>query len=325
MKETLLPLSIIAAFVLFCYLLRNYWSRSKWFFRLVLVFATTILFLLSIFSGIGIWWYKLRGQPQAKQEQLFPGVWYYRTVHQIPRRIVLHIVKIDLKNNNLRFLVTPPNSTNKQDLLAQTTSTFLHKYKLNIAINGDYFSPWIYKSFWNYYPRSGDPVKPSGIAISNGKAYAHKILTPFSTLYIDKQQQLSLGQRPKTISQAISGQRLLLKDGKVNPILLGKDPHFSQIHPRTAIGLNQNNNTLFLLVADGRQPNYSMGLTGMEIVYFLQKYGATDIMNMDGGGSSTLVIQDQQGIERVLNTPLHFWPGIERPVANHLGVQILPP
>jgi hypothetical protein len=44
-------------------------------------------------------------------------------------------------------------------------------------------------------------------------------------------------------------------------------------------------------------------------------------MNLDGGGSSALVIGMANGSAIQLNTPIHAYvPGTERPVANHLGV-----
>jgi exopolysaccharide biosynthesis protein len=49
--------------------------------------------------------------------------------------------------------------------------------------------------------------------------------------------------------------------------------------------------------------------------------GARDAMNMDGGGSSTLVMADKNGNPVVLNSPIHLGrPGTERPVANQLGI-----
>jgi len=44
-------------------------------------------------------------------------------------------------------------------------------------------------------------------------------------------------------------------------------------------------------------------------------------MNMDGGGSSTLVMRNPLGIVRVINSPIQTGiPGRERPVGNHLGI-----
>jgi hypothetical protein len=46
-------------------------------------------------------------------------------------------------------------------------------------------------------------------------------------------------------------------------------------------------------------------------------------MNLDGGGSSTLVIEGEDGQPVILNSPIdHYIPGTERPVANHLGIYI---
>jgi exopolysaccharide biosynthesis protein len=52
--------------------------------------------------------------------------------------------------------------------------------------------------------------------------------------------------------------------------------------------------------------------------------GATEAINLDGGGSSTMVLK--LGVTpQVVNSPIHTSiPGRERPVANHLGLRLLP-
>ncbi len=53
----------------------------------------------------------------------------------------------------------------------------------------------------------------------------------------------------------------------------------------------------------------------------LQAEGATDALNLDGGGSSTLVQRQGDGTVRALNVPIHSRiPGLERPVVNVVGV-----
>ena len=46
------------------------------------------------------------------------------------------------------------------------------------------------------------------------------------------------------------------------------------------------------------------------------------LLNLDGGGSSTLVAEDEKKNPVLLNSPIHgrLPPGKERPVANHLGI-----
>ncbi len=99
--------------------------------------------------------------------------------------------------------------------------------------------------------------------------------------------------------------------------------------PRTAVAIDREGRTLFLVIVDGRQPNYSEGLNFPELARFLKGLGAHDAINLDGGGSSTLAIEGPDGMARVLNSPIHgrVPPGRERPVATHLGIyaHALPP
>ena len=66
--------------------------------------------------------------------------------------------------------------------------------------------------------------------------------------------------------------------------------------PRTALGYNADK--LFLVVADGRQPKYSTGLTLYELASILIELGATEAINLDGGSSSTFVVDGE-----VVNKP----------------------
>jgi exopolysaccharide biosynthesis protein len=77
-----------------------------------------------------------------------------------------------------------------------------------------------------------------------------------------------------------------------------------------------------LIVVDGRQPNYSEGVTLPELTQIVIEHGGDAALNLDGGGSSTLVVEGPKGEPAVLNSPVHgrIPPGRERPVANHLGV-----
>jgi exopolysaccharide biosynthesis protein len=82
---------------------------------------------------------------------------------------------------------------------------------------------------------------------------------------------------------------------------------------------------LILIVVDGRQPFYSEGVTVQEMADLMIFYGGDNAINLDGGGSSTMVIQDPAtGEYRVMNSPINFLWGRERPVANHFGVFAAP-
>lgn len=89
-------------------------------------------------------------------------------------------------------------------------------------------------------------------------------------------------------------------------------------HPRTAIGLTPDRQTLIIAVFDGRQPNWSIGLTLPELAAEMQRRGAYNALNLDGGGSSAFIFFDEKGriITNQPSDPGHAF----RPVATHLGV-----
>ena len=108
---------------------------------------------------------------------------------------------------------------------------------------------------------------------------------------------------------AIGGRLRLLKNGKINQMLVemhnkekkhvpGKRNQVLNLshEPRTALGYNAD--TLFLVVVDGRQPKYSTGLTLYELADILIELGTSEAINLDGGSSSTFVVNDE-----VINKP----------------------
>jgi exopolysaccharide biosynthesis protein len=230
--------------------------------------------------------------------------------------MMIHAITIDLRGGNgIRVLVTPPDEKGSQyPLKARTTSQFLQEFGAQIAVNGDGFSPWWSRSVADYYPHVGDNVQPRGNSASRGKVYwTSQAAVP--TLYISSRNQLSFDGPAKPFN-AISGETLLLMGGQLIP---GLDDSVTQ--PRTAVGYSKNGRYLYLVVVDGRQPFYSEGMTIKELAALMLSFGSQYAMNLDGGGSSTMVVQGRDGNPRVLNSPIdNYIPGRERPVANHLGI-----
>lgn len=275
------------------------------------------LFLL-IGLCIGASFFYLRGRPApipAKQT-LRDGVVYQRIVRLSPRPLVIHVLKIDMKTKGLHILVTPPDNPNSDTPLnARTTSQFLEEFNLDIAVNGDGFSPWWSRGPADYYPHIGDPIAPRGEAASRGQVYGREPAEPFPTLYISSRNGLSFDAPNKTWD-AISGETRIVMGG--SPMDGLTDP---ELHPRTAVGYSKNGKYFFIVVVDGRQLFYSQGMTLAELATLMIELGAHDAMNLDGGGSSTLVIRDADGNPRILNSPIDLYiPGRERPVGNHLGI-----
>ena len=87
----------------------------------------------------------------------------------------------------------------------------------------------------------------------------------------------------------------LIRDGVAVSDFLGEsakhEAGFSlRRHPRTAVGQREDG-TLVFVVVDGRQPELSVGMSLPELAELLLRLGVSDAYNLDGGGSTTMVIQ----------------------------------
>lgn len=87
----------------------------------------------------------------------------------------------------------------------------------------------------------------------------------------------------------------------------------TDLHPRTAIASLADGRVL-LLVADGRRPPERVGLSLQDLARLLIELGATEAINLDGGGSTTMVVQG-----KIVNYPSD--PTGERPVSDALIVR----
>lgn len=120
---------------------------------------------------------------------------------------------------------------------------------------------------------------------------------------------------PPDPAMAISGEKVLLRDGRR---LVEND---RELHPRTAIGIDRDTGRILLLVVDGRQ-SFSRGYTMVETARMMSALGAEDALNLDGGGSSTMVATGRSGAVKVVNSPSD---GSQRRVADAIGVQYAKP
>ncbi|MFO1457792.1 MAG: phosphodiester glycosidase family protein [Verrucomicrobiota bacterium] len=112
------------------------------------------------------------------------------------------------------------------------------------------------------------------------------------------------------VQTAIGGGPTLVRNGR--PMAWSG---FLLRHPRTAIGWNDEH--LFLVEVDGRQPDLSVGMTFPELAEYLVKLGCREAVNFDGGGSATM-----WAMGHVVNSPSE---GQERAGANSLVVYLRRP
>jgi hypothetical protein len=116
-------------------------------------------------------------------------------------------------------------------------------------------------------------------------------------------------------TEVVGGGPELLHHGEpVGDLEVAERPSFAAArNPRTAVGFDATTRRLWLLVVDGRQAPYSVGMTLPELAGLLQAFGVTEAINLDGGGSSVMVVGGH-----ARNRPSDATG--ERPVANALAL-----
>lgn len=148
-----------------------------------------------------------------------------------------------------------------------------------------------------------------------------------SDLGVGDEITLSWSLRLPGVTEAIGGSPILLADGAIM-VSADCNTYLCSANPRTAVGIKANGDIL-LVVIDGRQPGWSKGMTQIQEARYLKSLGAVDALNLDGGGSSTMVVRDvvknrpSDGNERAVSSAIVILPGAD-PDEPFLGVGAAP-
>ncbi|RQW92635.1 phosphodiester glycosidase family protein [Micromonospora globispora] len=158
---------------------------------------------------------------------------------------------------------------------------------------------------------AGDGPIPAGTTVLLGRdagADALAALRPGDPVDLTWQPKSSDGG---TLRSAVGGGNVLVRDGMVQTVA---DPTLA---PRTSVGFSADGRRLIMLTVDGRQVD-SRGVTQTEMGRMMVELGAYTALNLDGGGSSTLLAREPGAVAvQVENSPSD---GTERPVPNGLAI-----
>ncbi len=167
------------------------------------------------------------------------------------------------------------------------------------------------------------PIPKNGAVISFGRSdTASAFLAEFTagdTISVMMKYLPVHDRITSPVRHLLSGWGRLIQSGVNLPAIAdtneGLTAKFTAVrHPRTFVGFNADTSMLYLGVVDGRQEQ-SVGMTFLEMSNFLLSYGMTNAINLDGGGSSVLVINS-----KVVNSPSD--KSGERPVANSIQITL---
>jgi hypothetical protein len=250
--------------------------------------------------------------PNPTWRALFQGVLYSQFELSQPRPMVAYVIRINTQTPRLSFLATPglpkPRKP-REETAGVKTSSFLREHKLQIAINAAPYGP--------QHNEEGLPQDVAGLHVSRGDVVSTQTKS-YPALAIDRRNRAQIVAPPfstERVHNAVGGFNIVLSDGELS----ASGP--AGVHPRTAVGINAERSVMWWLVIDGRQAAYSEGASLKDVAEILQQLGASDGINLDGGGTSTMVIEGQDGAPRVVNRPIHSGVvGNERIAASHIGV-----
>jgi hypothetical protein len=257
--------------------------------------------------------------------QPFPGITFAEQTRNDPPT-QLYWLQVDLTYPAIHLRVSPGSLSPPGDwetALLQVSKIAAREH-FDVAVNGSMFAPKDIKELFGmkipYF--EANPARELGYTVSDGRLWSHHPIEESSTtLIVSKSGQVSienLSSPPMDAEEAVSGQQIV-RDGTD----IGPD---CPVAPRTAVGLDAARKKLTILVVDGRRPGYSMGLSLKQLGSEMIKLGCTTAINLDGGGSTTLVMRNNQKW-RVINTPSdgHTLPiplCIERSVGCALGITV---
>lgn len=259
------------------------------------------------------------------ETQPFQGVRYIAHEQREPYPLAWHLVIVDPGAPGIRFVTTTPNGDAPRDTDMENTREFAARTGVQIAVNA------------NFFAQADEPTTDVlSLAVSGGARYsAWSASLPWgfnidaenraTVVRYDEDDPSGYGCIPEvTLFNAVAGNVRVVAEGEA------VTHENTARHPRTAIGVTASGEVM-LLVVDGRHGSHSRGVNYAELAEIFIAHGAVEAVNLDGGGSSTLVIANPR--PRVVNVPMPIeapegaplppFP-LLRDVGNNLGVYAAP-
>jgi hypothetical protein len=284
--------------------------------------------------------------PRVRVVDAYQGVRYIEHVETEGRRLRLHVAQIELGTPGLRFLLSP--AAGGRETVRETTLDFVRRHGAQFGVNGHFFLP---------FPSDDAEAWVIGLAASEGQVYSafetpeqsFAIVADAPALAIDRQNRARIVHRDRrdasgrrvrergALWTAVAGSAQIVTDGVVTvpeyrtprqprgqllPGLNGRyaagSSWYDVANARTLVGLSRDRRRLTLAVVE-RSP-VSDGLAVGEVARRLVRdFAVWNALNLDGGGSSTMVWQDTgNGEYALLNTSADSPSG--RRVATSLAV-----
>lgn len=278
--------------------------------RLSLLFKIPLGLWLSIFIAP-----ELVGQEKPVDSEKFferfrdvdlpDGIEFQAYVRSEPRPLRIYRLTIDLGTTQLKPVVgvaADPDGDGPAETALTSPKLLAKEKQMVLAVN---------TNAWSMIPDPQTGKAPGYIAgghadihgwVMDGKRQVSPAQEGYWTFWIDREghpflknltpQEAKKLENPRV---AIAGFRVILADGQV--LAQASDV----VHPRTSIGFDKEKKKLVLVVVDGRQKKVSEGVSEEELARLMIEFGCSEALNLDGGGSSVMMVREKDGELHFIN------------------------
>ena len=248
-----------------------------------------------------------------KTEEISDGVTYTEQLYYddagLPYRVYTLVVdtnlnKIEMGSGNDGYAYSLTDTSLRQTTQQHMQAAVANGKNVIAGINADFFD-----NSTNHATRAGDyrpwglTVK-DGVVISRGELETRPILSgttenvrPFfgitkdGTPVIAMESEYASEAMLATLDTAVGGAYILTESGKTNFYKYQNNIIHGGIHPRAVVGYSEDGK-IILMVIDGRQEKHSNGASLLQCSLLMQRFGVSDSLLLDGGGSSCMVLRD---------------------------------
>lgn len=214
----------------------------------------------------------------------------------------IHILVVDPKEHAII-----PVKASGDEIERETVMTLAKRYGAVAAVNGGFWklngSPaGILKINHHWH---GTPTKPRGAigwSNNNPKVLIDKILTNYQLSDCPNEGEIEVipmsvpptttPEEWKELEHIVGGTPVVVSRGNIIEDYSSEQTLTSFLvkrHPRTAVGIRDTGEWVFVVV-DGRFCGFLGGMTMKELAELMLELGCVEALNLDGGGSSTMVI-----------------------------------
>ncbi len=206
-------------------------------------------------------------------------------------------IKLPLKNINATYQSSPHDVYAYFDTYRQTLPLNINKFVLDV-VETKGAMPKIYGKGIVSQVKNTDAINvgTGQIVLVSQNIYLQNLVQVGDVVSVQRRLSGSF----EGVKWGIGVYGHLVEEGKKLDTIIGIDP--SLRHPRSAIGIKENGSVFFVTV-DGRDPGVSIGATLYELADIMINYGAVTAYNFDGGGSTTMVLRNNQDNFYIANKP----------------------